>query len=75
MNKHTLMTLSGIILASSLWSCDGMSTHRYLGTMAGAEIGGTIGEAIGWIHQPPRRTRQSYDGLYHRNGGRCCHWP
>ena len=49
MNKQTAIILSFLTLTGSLCSCDGMSTRSYLGTMAGAEIGGTIGEAIGWM--------------------------
>lgn len=47
--KKIAYFLSSIILVGSLTSCDGMDTRSYLGTMAGAEIGGTIGEAIGWL--------------------------
>lgn len=47
--KKIAYFLSSIILVGSLTSCDSMDTRSYLGTMAGAEIGGTIGEAIGWL--------------------------
>ncbi len=41
----------GVVLAGSmtLTSCDISSSRNYLGTMAGAEIGGVIGEALGWM--------------------------
>ena len=32
-----------------LTSCDISSSRNYMGTMAGAEIGGVIGEALGWM--------------------------
>lgn len=55
--KTKAYILSALVLTSSLTSCTDMSTRSYLGTMAGAEIGGTIGEAIGWLstsrHQGP----------------------
>ncbi len=47
--KKIAYILSSILMVSSLTSCDSMDTRTYLGTMAGAEIGGTIGEAIGWM--------------------------
>ena len=47
--KRTVYLLSTLLLVGSLQSCTNMSTRGYLGTMAGAEIGGTIGEAIGWM--------------------------
>lgn len=47
--KKIAYLLSSILLAGTLTSCDNMDTRTYLGTMAGAEIGGTIGEAIGWM--------------------------
>ena len=40
------MVLAGSITLSS---CDISSSRNYLGTMAGAEIGGVIGEALGWM--------------------------
>lgn len=40
---------AGVILLQSLTACSSSSSNVYLGTMAGAEIGGTIGEAIGWL--------------------------
>jgi len=46
MKKASIYLLSSAILLSSCYST---SSRGYLGTMAGAEIGGTIGEAIGWI--------------------------
>lgn len=55
--KKIAYFLSAVLLTGSLSSCTDMSTRSYLGTMAGAEIGGTIGEAIGWMstsrHQGP----------------------
>jgi len=41
--------LAGAVTLSSVCSCADMNSRTYLGTMAGAEIGGTIGEAIGWL--------------------------
>lgn len=41
---------SVILLGSMcLTGCDITSSRNYLGTMAGAEIGGVIGEALGWM--------------------------
>lgn len=47
--KKIAYLLSSILLVGTLTSCDNMDTRTYLGTMACAEIGGTIGEAIGWM--------------------------
>lgn len=47
MKKSTTLILAACILFSSCASTTSQS--GYLGTMAGAEIGGTIGEAIGWM--------------------------
>ncbi len=44
-----LLALSAALLAGGMGSCATSSPQGYLGTMAGAEIGGTIGEAIGWL--------------------------
>lgn len=49
MKKITTYTLASTLLFSSMSSCGTMDSRSYLGTMAGAEIGGTIGEAIGWM--------------------------
>lgn len=38
-----------LIGSSTLMSCDISSSRNYMGTMAGAEIGGVIGEALGWM--------------------------
>ncbi|MBO4564794.1 MAG: hypothetical protein J5720_05115 [Bacteroidaceae bacterium] len=35
--------------SSTMLSCDISSSRNYMGTMAGAEIGGVIGEALGWM--------------------------
>lgn len=44
-----LLSLCQAIVLGTCTSCSSTSTQGYLGTMAGAEIGGTIGEAIGWL--------------------------
>ncbi len=51
MKKSVSYLLAATLLASSITSCTTANTSDsgYLGTMAGAEIGGTIGEAIGWM--------------------------
>lgn len=38
-----------LIGSSAVMSCDISSSRNYMGTMAGAEIGGVIGEALGWM--------------------------
>ena len=38
-----------LIGSSTMISCDISSSRNYMGTMAGAEIGGVIGEALGWM--------------------------
>lgn len=38
-----------LISSTSITSCDISSSRNYMGTMAGAEIGGVIGEALGWM--------------------------
>lgn len=48
-NRRGTAFLAGVALLSSVTGCNTSSTNGYLGTMAGAEIGGTIGEAIGWL--------------------------
>ena len=49
MKKITTYTLASTLLFSSMSSCGTMDSRSYLGTMAGAEIGGTIGElSDGW---------------------------
>lgn len=50
MKKITIYALSALILGTStLSSCSFTSTNNYMGTMAGAEIGGVVGEALGWM--------------------------
>lgn len=49
MKKTLLYSLAIAMLLTSTTSCEVSDTRTYLGTMAGAEIGGTIGEAIGWM--------------------------
>lgn len=41
---------SALILGTTLTSCTYSGYESYLGTMAGAEIGGIIGESIGWMN-------------------------
>lgn len=38
-----------LIGSTTIVSCDISSSRNYMGTMAGAEIGGVIGEALGWM--------------------------
>ena len=38
-----------LIGCTTIASCDISSSRNYMGTMAGAEIGGVIGEAMGWM--------------------------
>ena len=38
-----------LIGSTTIMSCDISSSRNYMGTMAGAEIGGVIGEALGWM--------------------------
>ena len=49
--KKTWIYITGMVLACStiFTSCDISSSRNYLGTMAGAEIGGVVGEALGWM--------------------------
>lgn len=50
MKKTWIYILSVTMLGSSmLTSCDITSSRNYMGTMAGAEIGGVVGEALGWM--------------------------
>jgi len=49
MKKIAISSLAALFLLSSITSCETMDSRSYLGTMAGAEIGGTIGEALGWM--------------------------
>ena len=50
MKSIGIYTLSVVLAGSiTLSSCDISSSRNYLGTMAGAEIGGVIGEALGWM--------------------------
>lgn len=49
MKKIAITSLAAVFLLSSITSCETMDQRSYLGTMAGAEIGGTIGEALGWL--------------------------
>ncbi len=41
---------SALLIATTLSSCTYSGYESYLGTMAGAEIGGIIGESIGWMN-------------------------
>lgn len=49
--KNTWMHIATLALlaSSTLTGCDVSSSRTYLGTMAGAEIGGVVGEALGWM--------------------------
>ena len=49
--KNTWINIASIALITciSLNSCDFTSSRNYMGTMAGAEIGGVVGEALGWM--------------------------
>ena len=49
--KKTWIYITGmaVIASTMLASCDISSSRNYLGTMAGAEIGGVVGEALGWM--------------------------
>lgn len=50
MKRAEIYMVSAILIGSTLVSsCDITSSRNYLGTMAGAEIGGVIGEALGWM--------------------------
>ena len=49
MNKTLILTLATAVGLSSLTGCSSSSPNSYLGMMAGAEIGGTLGEAIGFM--------------------------
>jgi len=50
MKKTWIYIVSVAVLTSTLFtSCDISSSRNYMGTMAGAEIGGVIGEALGWM--------------------------
>ncbi|MBQ4277668.1 MAG: hypothetical protein II750_06165 [Bacteroidaceae bacterium] len=50
MRKTWIYIVSAAMLSTSLLtSCDFTSSRNYMGTMAGAEIGGVIGEALGWM--------------------------
>ena len=50
MKKIYVYAMSTALLAGSmLSSCTYGSYESYLGTMAGGEIGGIIGESIGWM--------------------------
>lgn len=48
-NRIIMLGLCPLLMAGTFTSCSSTSSTGYLGTMAGAEIGGTIGEAIGWL--------------------------
>ncbi|MBR1465405.1 MAG: hypothetical protein IJ607_03485 [Bacteroidaceae bacterium] len=41
---------SALLLGTTLSSCSYSGYESYLGTMAGAEIGGIIGQSIGWMN-------------------------
>lgn len=43
------LACASVFASSVLTSCDITSSRNYLGTMAGAEIGGVVGEALGWM--------------------------
>ena len=49
--KKTCIYITGMAIMAStmLAGCDISSSRNYLGTMAGAEIGGVVGEALGWM--------------------------
>lgn len=49
--KKTWINIASIVLliCTALNSCDFTSSNNYMGTMAGAEIGGVVGEALGWM--------------------------
>lgn len=50
MRRTWVYIVSAAMLSSTLLtSCDISSSRNYMGTMAGAEIGGVIGEALGWM--------------------------
>ena len=49
MHKTLLLILAAAVGLSSLCGCSSSSPNAYLGMMAGAEIGGTLGEAIGFM--------------------------
>ena len=45
----TYSTIIALIGCTMFASCSFTSSSNYMGTMAGAEIGGVIGEALGWM--------------------------
>lgn len=50
MKKTWIYIACMAFVASTMFtSCDISSSRNYLGTMAGAEIGGVVGEALGWM--------------------------
>lgn len=50
MKKNLIYSIGTFLIAGSmLSSCYFGSSESYFGTMAGAEIGGVIGESLGWI--------------------------
>ena len=53
------LSLSALLVSTAVSSCSYTSSGNYLGTMAGAEIGGVVGEALGWMstdrHSGPGR--------------------
>ena len=50
MRRHWIYIVCiALVGSSTLLSCDISSSRNYMGTMAGAEIGGVIGEALGWM--------------------------
>ena len=51
MKKIFVYAISSALMAGTvLSSCTYSGYESYIGTMAGAEIGGIIGESIGWMN-------------------------
>lgn len=48
-NSWINLSLSALLVSTAFSSCSYTSSGNYLGTMAGAEIGGVVGEALGWM--------------------------
>ena len=50
MRRTWIFVVGTTLLISTVFTgCDITSSRNYMGTMAGAEIGGVIGEALGWM--------------------------